>query len=199
MKIKICGIRRKEDIDIINKYNPDYIGIIFYPKSKRYIKPNIIAPFLNNLNPNIKKVGVFVNETFDTVNEISNICNLDIIQLHGNEDIEYIKNIKKTVWKALSVKNKNIKKQMEIYKKYVEIILLDNGKGGTGKTFNWKYAKNLSENYKIALAGGININNVKEAIKIVNPSIIDISSGVEINSYKDEEKIKNIINLIRNI
>ncbi|MBZ4683618.1 MAG: phosphoribosylanthranilate isomerase [Fusobacteriaceae bacterium] len=198
MKIKICGIRRKEDIDIVNKYNPDYIGIIFYPKSKRYVEPHIISPLLNNLNPNIKKVGVFVNEDFSKVNEIANICNLDIIQLHGNEDIEYIKKIEKTTWKALSVKNENIKEDLKIYKDYVEIILLDNGKGGTGETFNWEYARNLSENYKIALAGGINIDNVKEAIDIVKPEIIDISSGVETNGYKDEEKIKQIINLIRN-
>ena len=89
MEIKICGIRRKEDIDIINKYKPDYIGFIF-AKSKREVTPETVAEITKNLDKDIKKVGVFVNATYEKINEAVQAAKLDVVQLHGDENEEYI-------------------------------------------------------------------------------------------------------------
>ena len=92
MEIKICGIRRKEDIDIINKYKPDYIGFIF-AKSKREVTPETVAEITKNLDKDIKKVGVFVNATYEKINEAVQVAKLDVVQLHGDENDEYISNL----------------------------------------------------------------------------------------------------------
>ena len=92
MEIKICGIRRKEDIDIISKYKPDYIGFIF-AKSKREVTPETVAEITKNLDKDIKKVGVFVNATYEKINEAVQVAKLDVVQLHGDENDEYISNL----------------------------------------------------------------------------------------------------------
>jgi len=106
MEIKICGIRRKEDIDIINKYKPDYIGFIF-AKSKREVTPETVAEITKNLDKNIKKVGVFVNATYEKINEAVQVAKLDVVQLHGDENDEYISNLdcKCKIWKAVRVRD----------------------------------------------------------------------------------------------
>ena len=121
-EIKICGIRRKEDIDIINKYKPDYIGFIF-AKSKREVTPETVAEITKNLDKNIKKVGVFVNATYEKINEAVNVANLDVVQLHGDENQEYISNLdcKCEIWKAVRVRDGE-----DIYDvKGVDRLLLD--------------------------------------------------------------------------
>ena len=204
-KIKICGIRRIEDIEIINKYNPDYIGFIF-AESKRKISKEFCKELVDKLNSNIKTVGVFVNETADNILKIADYCNLDIVQLHGEESIEDCKIIGEyfEVWKAFSVKSSenNIREKLELnlekYKNVTDLYLLDAyskvARGGTGEVFNWDIVSGLNKKYRIALAGGITPKNIVEAINLVNPEIIDISSGVETDGYKNEEKIKELIN-----
>jgi len=106
MEIKICGIRRKEDIDIISKYKPDYIGFIF-AKSKREVTPETVAEITKNLDKDIKKVGVFVNATYEKINEAVQVAKLDVVQLHGDENDEYISNLdcKCEIWKAVRVRD----------------------------------------------------------------------------------------------
>lgn len=201
-KIKICGLRRLEDIKMVNKYKPDYVGFVFAP-SKRQVTKEEAKLLIANLHKGIRSVGVFVDMAIDELLEIKRYTGLHIVQVHGNEDVEYCKKVEGTIWKAFRVKDNSIEEEIEKFKNVAETFLLDayvaGEAGGTGKSFNWDLVKDLSSNYSIALAGGINKENVLEAIKTVNPEIIDISSGVESNNFKDEEKIKEIIDKIRRI
>lgn len=195
-KIKICGIRRAADIEIVNKYRPDYIGFIFYEKSKRYISEADAMELRKRLLPEIKTVGVFVNEKPEIVAEYLNDGIIDIAQLHGTEPEEDILFIKKMtgrpVIKAVSVETQS---DCEKYNESsADYILLDNGKGGTGKCFDWKLIGNVTKPF--FLAGGINESNIDEAIAI-SPYAVDVSGGVETDGFKDEDKIRKIINKCR--
>ena len=178
MEIKICGIRRKEDIDIINKYKPDYIGFIF-AKSKREVAPETVAEITKNLDKNIKKVGVFVNATYEKINEAVQVAKLDVVQLHGDENEEYISNLdcKCEIWKAVRVR--------------------DGEYGGSGQTFDWHGGSRIKTDKPIMLAGGIKTENVIEGIDIFKPVGVDISSSVETDGFKDEQKIKKFIETVR--
>ena len=186
MEIKICGIRRKEDIDIINKYKPDYIGFIF-AKSKREVTPETVAEITKNLDKDIKKVGVFVNATYEKINEAVQAAKLDVVQLHGDENDEYISNLdcKCEIWKAVRVRDGE-----DIYDvKGVDRLLLDKYTdkeyGGSGQTFDWHGS------------GSIKTENVIEGINIFKPVGVDISSSVETDGFKDEQKIKKFIETVR--
>ena len=185
MEIKICGIRRKEDIDIINKYKPDYIGFIF-AKSKREVTPETVAEITKNLDKDIKKVGVFVNATYEKINEAVQAAKLDVVQLHGDE-----------IWKAVRVRDGE-----DIYDvKGVDRLLLDKYTdkeyGGSGQTFDWHGSGSIKTDKPIMLAGGIKTENVIEGINIFKPVGVDISSSVETDGFKDEQKIKKFIETVR--
>ncbi len=192
-KVKICGLKSFDDIDYVNIAKPDYVGFIF-AESNRKVTSEKAVELKKRLNNNIKTVGVFVDED---ICKIMNICNLNIIdyiQLHGHENDEYIERLKKLT-------NKKIIKAVDFSKSDVNLnydvdyLLLDNGKGGTGKKFNWHNIENIPKPF--FLAGGISENNLDEAIKI-DSYCIDISSGVETDGKKDKEKIINIVRRIRN-
>lgn len=200
MKVKICGLKRLEDINIVNKYPVDYIGFVFAP-SKRRVSLEEAIELKSALNPSIKTVGVFVNEEPSVVNEIAAKCSLDIVQLHGDEDDEYIKNIKFPVWKSISVKDSNFYKEMELCTLSSGFVLdtySSGAKGGTGKAFNWDLVKDISKDKFIILAGGLNSSNVSTAIEKVSPSIIDVSSGVEEQGFKNEFKIQEFLRKVKN-
>ena len=200
MKVKICGLKRLEDINLINKYPVDYIGFVFAP-SKRRVSLDEAIELKTALNPSIKTVGVFVNEEPSVVNEIAAKCSLDIVQLHGDEDDEYIKNIKFPVWKSISVKDSNFYKEMELCTLSSGFVLdtySNDAKGGTGKVFNWDLVKDVSKDKFIILAGGLNSSNVLTAIEKVSPSIIDVSSGVEEQGFKNEFKIQEFLRKVKN-
>lgn len=194
IKIKFCGLFREEDIEYVNKLNPDYIGFVF-AKSKRQITKEKAIGLKNKLKSNIKVVGVFVDEDIEkTIDLLSNGV-IDIAQLHGNEREEDIKNIKnkskKQVIKAIRV---TTSEDIESWKNScADFLLLDNGQG-TGKTFDWNNIKNL--NRPFFLAGGLSIDNIKEAIEKVSPMAIDISSGIESNGVKDYEKMKEVMKIL---
>ena len=187
MEIKICGIRRKEDIDIISKYKPDYIGFIF-AKSKREVTPETVAEITKNLDKDIKKVGVFVNATYEKINEAVQVAKLDVVQLHGDENDEYISNLdcKCEIWKAVRVRDG------EDLDKYT-----DKEYGGSGQTFDWHGGGSIKTDKPIMLAGGIKTENVIEGINIFKPVGVDISSSVETDGFKDEQKIKKFIETVR--
>lgn len=200
MKVKICGLKRLEDINIVNKYPVDYIGFVFAP-SKRRVSLEEAIELKAALNPSIRTVGVFVNEEPSVVNEIAAKCSLDIVQLHGDEDDEYIKNIKFPVWKSISVKDSNFYKEMELCTLSSGFVLdtySNDAKGGTGKVFNWDLVKDVSKDKFIILAGGLNSSNVLTAIDKVSPSIIDVSSGVEEQGFKNEFKIQELLRKVKN-
>lgn len=198
VKIKICGLTRMTDIQTVNECQPDYAGFVF-AESRRRVTPAIAQTLIEKLSPSVKKVGVFVNEHIEKVMEIAQACDLDIIQLHGDETPYYCSLIDRPVWKALRVKNAETLQFMNQYK--VDAILLDSytsgQQGGTGKAFDWSYMKYAGKNHKLVLGGGINASNVRTAISLSRPYCVDISSGVETNGVKDGYKIKEFIETVR--
>jgi len=202
VKIKICGLKRIEDIEIVNKYLPDYIGFVF-ADSKRKINFKQAQRLKQNLNDRIKAVGVFVNEKIENIADLINNKTIDIIQLHGDEDISYIKELKEIINKDVkiikAVRVKTVKDVIIKDSHLFDYLLLDSYEegiyGGSGKEFD--HGLIPITNKKIFIAGGINENNVINIINKVKPYSVDISSGVEINGFKDEQKIKTIIDIIR--
>lgn len=209
MKIKICGIRRHQDIEYVNEFLPDYIGFIF-AKSKRQITSSECLVLKKELDPSIKTVGVFVNESLEKVISTTLVANLDVIQLHGDETKEYILDLKNKlknstslkdtlVWKAIRVKGK--KDIISGDKLPVDCLLLDSfskqSYGGTGKTIDLDIIKSSTIKNQFFLAGGLNIDNILNTLSEVSPYGVDISSGVETDGFKDKNKIGKIINCIR--
>lgn len=202
--VKICGLKRSCDIEFANKYKPDFIGFILSPGFKRSITSMQAQYLKNHLNKNIKVIGVFVNECIDY---ILNFCEenvIDIIQLHGDESTEYIAKLKEKTNNPI-IKAVRVKSQSDIItaeKLPCDYLLLDtyqkNSYGGSGETFNWDIIpKNIRKPF--FLAGGLNSNNVAQAITKIKPYAVDLSSGAETNGTKDEEKIKIIIENVRRI
>ena len=190
MKVKICGLKTLEDIDYINEVLPDFAGFIFAESSRR-ISFNQAAKMKSKLNKNIKSIGVFVNEKTEKIINAAEEGIIDLIQLHGNEDNNYIKEIgnklKLPVIKAFKA-DSNLKYNIE--NTIADYVLIDscnkNQFGGTGQLFDWGLIPETDK--KIFLAGGLNADNIIRAIKEVNPYCLDINSGVEINGKKDRKK-----------
>ncbi|MFL0196503.1 phosphoribosylanthranilate isomerase [Clostridium sp. WILCCON 0269] len=197
VKVKICGLRREEDIEYVNKYKPDYIGFVF-SKSKRRINLEQARTLIAHLDNSIKTVGVFVDETLEYVYNISKSLRLDVIQFHGLENEEYMKHFNEFIlWKALKINSKE--DILNLNYKYADGIVLDNKIAGSGESFNWNIATNIELKKHLILAGGINEKNVETAVSIVHPDIVDVSSGVESCGYKDLNKIKVFIEKVRKI
>ncbi len=207
MKIKTCGLFRKEDINYANKLKPNYIGFVF-AESKRKVKVEEACNLKNKLDKEIKAVGVFVNDNFDFILNLIKDKIIDIIQLHGSEDNDFIDNLKiKTnskIIKSVTVENEN--SILESVNIFSDFILLDNFKCEVGKTFNWNYLKEafkLNKNFKnifnekYFLAGGLNKENINEALEF-NPYCVDLSGGLETDGIKDFDKMKYIINITKN-
>ena len=203
MKVKMCGMRRKEDIAYANEVKPDAVGYIFFPKSKRYVTGQQAKEFDQDLDQDILSVGVFVNETIEKVIEIANQVPLDVIQLHGDEDHTYVEQLKqqtdKEIWKVVRVKDTNDIKEAE--KLPVDKLLLDTFTeekdmyGVTGKVMNYNLIPKEGISKPFFIAGGLHSNNIKEIIKKVHPYGIDISSGIETDGYKDLKKMKEIMQI----
>lgn len=194
IKVKFCGLCREEDIEYVNELNPDYIGFVF-AKSKRQVTVDDAIYLRVELNLNIKVVGVFVNEDNDKIIDLLKKDIIDIAQLHGNEKEEDIKLIKertkKEVIKAIKVTDS---KDIEVWKdSCADYLLLDSGQG-TGKPFDWNNIKKF--NRPFFLAGGLSIENIREAIEKTSPMAIDISSGIESNGVKDYIKMKEIMRIV---
>ncbi|MDR2554384.1 MAG: phosphoribosylanthranilate isomerase [Fibromonadaceae bacterium] len=189
MKIKICGLKNSVDVDYVNEAMPDYIGFVF-AESKRRISPQTAAEFKNRLSPKITAVGVFVNTEISSISQLYNAGVINIAQLHGSESEAYIDELKKTcdipVIKAI-----NIEVSPPANADY---LLFDNGKGGSGESFDWSLIPKYNKDY--FLAGGINLDNIKKAINL-KPYGIDLSSGTETNGKKDREKIIQLVQIAR--
>ena len=205
-KIKICGITRAEDAICAMEQGAWAIGFIFYKNSKRYIEPQKAGEISDLMEENIQKIGVFVNSSVDEIVETVNSAKLTMVQLHGDETSEFCKEInirtKLPVVKALRIKAKEDLGQIANYKNSVFAILLDSYSekeyGGTGNCFDLSILQNVSfYDTRVILAGGINLENIKNICEIIRPYAIDISSGVEIDKgIKDKQKIKQIFELV---
>jgi phosphoribosylanthranilate isomerase len=201
-KIKICGLTRKRDIDAVNAVLPDYIGFVF-TRSSRQICIEDAKALKSCLNPYIKAVGVFVDEEIENVVRLCSSHVIDLVQLHGDENERYIKELKSCVpnkiIKAVRVRGpEDIKKAVDFSCDYLLFDTHHEGKyGGSGRTFDWSMIHNVSKPY--FLAGGINSGNVFQAIEQCKPYCIDVSSGVETDGYKDPEKIMDIVTKVRGL
>ena len=187
-KIKLCGLSRLCDIEAANELKPDYIGFVFAPKSKRYVKPEMAKELKQMLLPDIKAVGVCVNENPETGAELLNNGVVDIAQLHGGEDEDYINRLRKLTVKPI-IKAFRIETANDINtakQSTADYILLDSG-AGTGTVFDWKLIRNMKRPY--FLAGGLDPANVSEAIQTLNPFAVDVSSGIETSEVKDKTKM----------
>ncbi len=206
-KIKICGIYKQEDLIFFNGLNssllPDYLGFIMnFPKSHRNIGGfglESARNFLNNVNQDIKRVGVFVNASLQEIADYAD-C-LEVIQLHGQESQDYIKTLKalypqKEIWQAVKVQS--LADVQEAEKSVAHHLLLDNGYG-TGKCFDWNILQEADTASNFFLAGGLNPDNVVEAVEKYQPYGVDVSSGVETDKVKDFDKILRFIERIKNI
>ena len=201
MKVKICGITNLDDAKLSYELGADAIGFIFYEKSKRYIAPEKAKEIIRQIPAFVLKVGVFVNESTDKINNIAKGIKLNLIQLHGNESPEMIADIDLPVIKAFRVSEDF---DYSIIKQYNNCsFLLDtynkNEFGGTGQQFNWK---NIPSEIKseIILAGGISENNIEQICKDVNPYAIDVSSSIEKEpGKKDHKKLKKLFKKIYEI
>lgn len=206
-KVKICGLHREEDICCVNAYLPDYIGFVFYPKSKRYVTGEQAQKLKEKLDPRIRAVGVFVNADPDEVIALLQKNIIDIAQLHGQESEEQLRKIReqtgKPVIRALKVTEET--NLQEAYQTDADYILLDNGMG-SGKPFPWDVIlKQLAQEElqeKICrkpffLAGGISPENMERAAEAFRPYALDLSSSVETDGVKDPEKIRKLMETIR--
>ena len=196
-KIKICGLRRREDILAVNEAKPDYCGfIIEFPKSSRNVTGALVRELTAKLNPDIIPVGVFVNAAPERVEKLLLDGTIHIAQLHGQEDEAYIRRIQKNtghqVIKAFSVKTaQDIENAM---KSPADYILLDQGGGGTGQTFDWSLIPEIDRPF--FLAGGLGVENLETAVRTIHPYAVDLSSSVETDGMKDRDKILKAVQLV---
>lgn len=198
-KVKICGISHESEINIMNELVPDFIGFVFWSKSKRFIAPEHAGVLKSKLRKGIKAVGVFRNASLETLAMCVETAGLDLVQLHGDETGEYIASLREyircPIIKAFKVSS--IVEAERAMRTTADYALLDGG-AGEGKTFNWSFIGTANRrNY--FLAGGLTPLNVNEALSITpQPYCLDVSSGVEANRLKDYRKCMQFIYAVRN-
>ena len=187
-KIKFCGLTRTGDIEAANELKPDYIGFVFWPKSKRAVTAGEAKILKSKLDPSIKAVGVFVDEDIEAVKSLLDGGIIDIAQLHGHEDEDYISGLKKASGKPV-IKAFRIRSEEDIRKAEAspaDLVLLDAGMGD-GVTFDWSLIKNTGRPY--FLAGGLDPDNAADAVRTLHPYALDVSSGIETDGLKDTNKM----------
>lgn len=198
MKIKVCGMREAQNVERLINLKPDYIGFIFYGKSKRYVSqfPQVEIP------NSIKKVGVFVNESVGEVVRIIKECDLQVVQLHGNETVEYCSNLLRAITdtspnfveiiKAFSVDEHFDFEKTKAYDPFCNLFIFDTkgvGYGGTGLKYDWNLLEKYNGNTSFLLSGGIGVNDVNTVLDFQHVKMV----GVDLNSgFEDAPGVKNI-------
>ena len=194
-KIKMCGLRRPEDIEFANRVKPDYIGYVFAEKSKRYIATEKAAELTKLLDGDIVPVGVFVDETMENVIAAVKMGAVKMVQLHGSESEDFVSELKSRgipVIKAFQVGSAEDIAAAE--RSCADMVLLDSGKG-SGQTFDWSLIGSIKRPY--LLAGGITAENAAQAIRQLRPFGVDASSCLETDGFKDIAKMKAFAQAVR--
>ena len=206
-KLKICGLMDYHSASIAVDSGADFLGFVFFPGARRCLEVKNAKKIIDKLKtkhqnklPNL--VGLFANQKSERVNKIVGNLDLDLAQICGDETFEYVKAINIPTIKQVKVVEHaqidlsiaNVREQIESALSYGSMVVLDkyesNSYGGTGKKFNWDIAAKLSANYDLILAGGLDCDNINEAISKVGPWGVDVSSGIETNGIKDGDKIR---------
>ena len=213
VKIKICGLFREQDIEFANEAKPDFIGFIFAEKSKRFVNARQAENLKKKLAKEIIPVGVFVNAKIDDIVSLYKNGTIDIIQLHGGEPNEYIKELKSKceakIIQALNLTNNSQlsitglrlfasgnQTQRHLDSQLSNYIMLDASTPGSGYAFNWERLQGMDLSKNVFLAGGVNLQNIEEALKL-NPFAVDVSSGAETDGVKDREKILSLTKIVK--
>lgn len=200
MKVKICGIQNIETAKAACEYGVDALGFVF-ARSKRQVTPEKARDISRMLPNSVLKIGVFVNESIAAVEEIAAFCNLDYVQLHGDEDEVYLQKLHIPAIQAFGVSSEQEVEQA--FASRAPYILLDSPKGkyrgGNGTSFPWELLRSLSpkQRQRLIIAGGLSEENVLEAIRITAPFMVDASSSLETNGKKDIEKIRKFIKKVK--
>lgn len=212
-KIKICGLTRPEEAYFLNEYKVDFAGFVFYEKSKRNISIDLAKEIMNALDTSIKKVAVTVSPDTALVNSIEE-AGFDILQIHGDLDMEVLKTTKIPIWRAINIKDADnafdkpeFSEQLpEALSEKIKGILMDAPDFGSGKPFNWRKTRRLLKagdrsspfnDRLFILAGGLNSSNVAEGIKLFDPDVVDVSTGVEGENGKSGSLIKDFVEAVR--
>lgn len=203
VKVKICGIKNLQDVQAVNKHKPDFAGFVFYPLSKRYVSLIVARRLKAALNRHIKTVGVLVNAPVEEIAAAAELGIIDLVQLHGDEGNAYIAELKKIcklpIIKAVRVQDENDIKRADYYD--CDYLLFDtysqSAYGGTGRQFNTQLLKGVKIHKPYFIAGGLNADNVRHAIKGLKPFAADVSGGVETDGGKDATKIKAFIKQVK--
>lgn len=202
ISVKFCGMRRTADIEYANECRPDYVGFILSEGFKRSVSIDDFLALEKGLDKGIKKVGVFVNESTQNILEIAE--HLDVIQLHGDENEDYIKDLQKDfsgeIWKAVRAKSpEDIEwEQKKSCRRLLIDSFIENAYGGTGKRINTEIVKSAKIEKPFFIAGGITAENIAEIVRDTKPYGVDISSGIETDGIKDLQKMKSIMEIIKN-
>lgn len=187
-RIKFCGLSRPCDIEAANELKPEYIGFVFVSKRRRYITPEKAKELKQLLAPGISAVGVFIDENPESVASFLNHGVIDIAQLHGSEDEDYIRQLRaltdQPIIKAYRIESARDIEDAEHCS--ADYVLLDSG-AGTGTTFDWNLIRNIKRPY--FLAGGLSPDNVRDAVSTLHPFAVDVSSGIETDGVKDKSKM----------
>ena len=212
-QIKLCGLRRLSDIEAANSLKPEYVGFVFWEKSKRFVSRDTALELKKALLPEIKAVGVFVDEEPSVVAGLLRDGIIDMAQLHGKEDGEYVRKLrilypKGKIIKAVKVKDRKTflqeLKWFDADDVLPDYYLFDSGTG-SGQTFNWEIIRDWAlpsgdgkRNCRgFFLAGGLDAGNVSYAIEAVRPMAVDVSSGIETDGVKDRDKMEAFVRKVR--
>ena len=195
-RVKMCGMTSEGDVINANELKPDYIGFVFAKNSRRFVAPQRAQELKKLLDKDIKAVGVFVDENIETVSALIMDGTIDIAQLHGNEDDNYITLLRERTGKPV-IKAFRIRSEQDVLraeKSKADMILLDAG-AGEGRMFDWSLLKEIKRPY--FLAGGLNPENAADAVKALKPYAVDVSTGIETNGVKDREKMTAFADAVR--
>ncbi|MEW6481889.1 MAG: phosphoribosylanthranilate isomerase, partial [bacterium] len=185
-KIKICGLREKGDVELAIKLGVDALGFIFYKGSPRFIEPERAKEIIKEISPFTTTVGVFVDTDIQEIKKIVAYCGIDIVQLHGDEPFSYCLEFPRVI-KAFRIEGD---KDIEKIEKYRGITWLIDKK----EKPHWEIGKQLAKKGRVILSGGLNPENIREAIEIVSPYAVDVSSGIEENpAKKDHKKMEDFV------
>lgn len=203
MKIKLCGMKRPEDIAYCNEFRPDYVGFVF-AGTKRRITAETAAALAERLSPGIGKVGVFVDENPEAVGRAVRLAGLDAVQLHGSEDAAYLNSLRgllpgTEIWKAVRVRSREaVLRALELP---ADRFLLDAfsplAAGGTGCVADLGMIQSCRITRPYFLAGGLNERNLAAILSKMHPEGVDISSGTETGGFKDRRKIETVMRILR--
>jgi len=196
MKLKVCGMRFSENIEEVARLNPDFMGFIFYPKSKRFVRMDEMKDSLAKLNQSISKVGVFVNQPFQEVLETCKFLHLEFAQLHGNEPLEYAQRLKENgigIIKVFHITNDFNWEETEKFTSVSDFFLFDTATpehGGSGKKFDWQQLSNYAGTTPFLLSGGIGVDDADEILKLNHPAF----AGIDVNSkFETESGAKDVL------